>query len=150
MNNRLDNSKRLIDNDIWKSYKGSKHFKKYPVENREEFKLIVKEIFKVIGEQLLTKPAGVFIKNFGYFFIWKIPVKRPYALTTQGKPITLKYNIYTDMYSYSPIFKPAKRFRGWFMDNSFNSNIKSGLHNKLINESKVYKTFVNTFKNLLH
>ena len=57
--------------------------------------------------------------------------------------------MYTDNYSYAPIFKSSKKFKAWFMDSTFNFNIKKGLYNNLVNKRKVYKMYASTFNKLL-
>lgn len=149
MNSRTGNSVRLLDNFLWKRYKKVARYKKYQLESREELKAIVKMIFQVIAEKLVTNEAGVFIRNFGYFFIWKIPNRNlRYSITQKGEDIKTKANFYTDNYMYSPIFVPDNTLKGWSMDNTFNNTLKQDL-SKQLNAGKKYKTYIHTFKNLL-
>ena len=140
---------RILDNNIWEEYKKTNPSNKVKFDNREEFKKVVKEIFKVISEQILEKKAGVLIRGLGYFFIWKIPRKIKYGLYKRGESIDYKYNHYTDMYMYSPTFLPAKSLEGWSFDTSFNHNIKKGLKKNLLNRI-VYKMFPFSFKSILN
>ena len=104
MNNRTDKPKRLIDYDLWKFYKSNRKVKKNSITNFNELKLITKEIFKVIAEDMVEKTAGVFIKGLGYFFIWKIPVKRPYAILKKGQKIRVKVqHVYRQLFICSNI-----------------------------------------------
>lgn len=149
MNSRTGNSFRLLDNFLWKRYKKVARYKKYQVENREELKAIVKTIFQVIAERLVENEAGVFIRNFGYFFIWKIPNRNlRYSITTKGEEVKTRPNFYTDNYMYSPIFLPDTSIKSWSMDNTFNNSFKQEL-SKELNTGKRYKTYMYTFKNLL-
>ena len=148
MNSRVANNTRLLDNSIWNEYNKKYISKKYKFESREEFKKVIKEIFKVIAKNLIEKEAGVLLRNFGYFFIWKIPQKMKYSITERGKNVVEKYNMYTDNYMYSPQFLGGSNMSQWSMDNTFNYNIKKNLKSKLLS-GKHYKMFVNTFKSLI-
>lgn len=149
MNSRTGNSIRLLDNYIWKRYRKHARYKKYQVENREELKNIVKCIFEVIAEKLIENSAGVFIRNFGYLFVWKIPNRNlRYSITPKGEQVIEKVNYYTDNHMFSPIYVPDKTMKGWSMDNTFNNTLKKELSVQL-NSGKEYKTYINTFKNIL-
>ena len=149
MNNRTGNSIRLLDNFLWRRYKKVARYKKYQLGNREELKTIVKIIFQVIAEKLVENEAGVFIRKFGYFFIWKIPNRDlRYSITKQGEELKTKSNFYTDNFMYSPILLPDNTIQGWSMDNTFNNTLKQNL-SKQFNAGKNYKTYMYTFKNLL-
>ena len=149
MNNRTGKTIRVLDNKIWKEFKKTYPPKKYDCADREELKKIVKEIFKVISEKLVKSKAGVIISGFGYLFNWKIPKKMQYSLTPKGKNIIKKYNYYTDMYMYSPLFLPNSTFEGWSMDHTFNDSLKQDLKENLQNGKK-YKMYLYSFKNLLY
>jgi len=149
MNNRTGNSTRLLDNFLWSRYKKVARYKKHKLESREELKMIVKTIFQVIAEKLVDNEAGVFIRKFGYFFIWKIPNRGlRYSITKKGEELKTKPNFYTDNFMYSPIFLPDNSLQGWSMDNTFNNTLKQDL-SKQLNAGKNYKTYMHTFKNLL-
>jgi len=149
MNSRTGKSIRILDNLIWKEYQKKSRYKKYKLDNREELKIIVKEIFKVVSEKILSNTGGVFIRGFGYLFNWKIPNnKLLYSTTVAGKEVEKNFNYYTKNYMYSPTFVPVKKLEGWSMDNTFNRQFKKNLKTELVNGKK-YKTYIYSFQNLL-
>jgi len=146
-NNRVGKSHRILANTIWKEYKKTTPPKKYSFANREELKTVVKEIFKVIAERLVENEGGVLIRNFGYFFNWKVPKQMQYTLTSKGKYVQ-KFNLYGNKAMHLPTFVPSTDMEGWSMDNTFNRELKKELSHKL-NNGKKYKMFAYTFKSII-
>ena len=149
MNSRTGKTTRVLDNNIWKEYNKTNPPQKYQLENREELKKIVKQIFKTIAEEIIEKKAGVLIRGLGYFFNWKVPKKMKYTITRKGKAPEERYNFDTDMYMTLPTFLPADDFKMWSMDATFNRTLKKALRTKLVNGFK-YNIYPYTFKKILN
>lgn len=145
---KLTGSIRFLDDVIYTEYRKYRPPSTLKCKDRNELKKIARTIFEVISEHLLNKSTGVFIKNFGYFFIWKIPRKLPYNIQVKGGKVEECYNYKTGNYMYSPVYLPAHKHKGWSMDNTFNNTFKDKLKDKLLSGFK-YKTYLYSLSGLL-
>lgn len=139
---------RVLDDSIYTEYLKYRLPKKLKCKDRNELKKIVKSIFEVITENLIEKKYGVYIEGFGYFFIWKIPRKLTYNVMKKGEGVEENFNYKTGNYMYSPVFIANRYYRGWSMDNTFNTTFKKKLKNKILSGFK-YKTYLNSLKGFM-
>lgn len=120
------------------------------IKNRDEFYMVMKAFCNEIAEQLVQKDAGVFIKDLGYFFVWRIPRKLVYRRQTTGKKIEEIFNLRTGNYIYSPVFVPkiTPWLRFWSMDSTFSSGVGRGIRDRLMKGER-YKMFLSTLRQYL-
>jgi len=128
----------LLSQDLAKPYNAyakRKPISKYDKPDKHELRRIVGAIFKEIGEQIVKSKGGVFIKNFGYFFVWKTALKTTYGrMYKHNKEREEYYNHHSGHYLYKPTFLPAagkSHLRFWSMDNKFSAPVKNGINKQL-------------------
>lgn len=152
-NNQLKEIRSVINRFSYKHYNNyfKKNPKKYRMSNREEWFKFCNDFLEVVAENIVDREAGVMLKGFGYFFVWRVPKKMQYSLMKAGKEKTEHYSFHTDNHMYSPIFQPlispANYLRFYSMDNAFSKPIKKGISKKLKN-GESYKNYVYTYKKL--
>lgn len=118
---------------------------------RKELFLIVRVLLKHVAKNIVERTGGVFIRNLGYFFVWKIPRRMLYQRRTKGKKIEEHFNYITDHHMYSPIFMSSggnSNLRSWLMDNKFSENVKKGIQAR-INSGFKYRMYPFSLKKLL-
>lgn len=91
--------------------------KKYKVEGYRELRKVIVNILKIIRKNFVNRKAGVAIKNFAYFFVWKAPRKNSYLDEHNNE----SYNYHTNGHNYYLVMMPYNKFRGWQMDWKFTS-----------------------------
>lgn len=114
------------------------------IRGRDTYVEFVQDFFKIVSEHLLNNVGGVYIKDLGYFFIWRIPRKMRFLSFTKDSCVS-RYNFHTDHGVYLPVFIAEKANFYWSMDKRFDRNIKRGLRDRLRKGIK-YKMFVSSLK----
>lgn len=159
-------------NKIIKMTKMHKAFRQgsRPIINKEEFRVTYKEYIKSkgkkgigdkleihklgvaimdeIAEQMLEHPGGLLLKDFGYFFVYRIEKKLRKRITPKGEKQRYLYSHHTDNHVYSPLFIPdkSKYKRVWTMDGAFSTPFKKRLQEKLLKGDR----FMNLYPELKH
>jgi hypothetical protein len=142
---------RFLDRYTYTRYAQYKRDKKVSKENGVDlrgYKKIGAEIFREIGNQLVEREGGVFIKNFGYFFNAR--------LYYSGI-----YNLGNGNYIFQPLYK-NRVFRPlfiadasniehtfWNIEGKFSATITSRIGEKVKN-GKRYKAYFHTMRPLLN
>jgi len=101
-------------------------------------KRIIKKFFLVLYRHFLNNQAGVFIKNFGYFFISRRPERKVLRYNINGKVFYSKALMNLGAH-YQPSFLPIRKdasFSQWSMDRAFTNALKRRLR-KFTNENRV-------------
>jgi nucleoid DNA-binding protein len=100
---------------------------------REEWKKIIMPFLKVMQKDIVENEAGVFIDNFGYFFIMR---------HTNRISKRVKFNkIHGEGRRYTPSFAPIRKdniLNTWTMDFGFSSILTNKVNNK-IDQGEKYK-----------
>ncbi len=147
----------LLSQDLaapYNAYAKKKKISKYLKPDKHELRLIVKTIFEEIGKQMVESKGGVFIRNFGYFFVWKTPHKDTYGKHYKHniEKDTELYNHHSQHYVYKPTFIPAgghNNLRYWSMDNKFSKPVRDGI-NRQIRSGHKYTSYVYTLRKPLN
>lgn len=135
----------------YNAYCKRKKISKYEKVDKITLIKIAGNILKEIGNQLVEAKGGVFIKNFGYFFIWKTQAKGTYGEKYKHNKDGANYNYATNNYYYKPIFIPSGgpyNMRYWSMDNRFNLGLRKRIKEKLVSGYK-YRMYVHSLRSLL-
>lgn len=136
--------KNIVKRDKYREYKNNTP-KELLIKGRETFLALYREFFKEIKNELIKRDAGVFIEDFGYFFIWKMPRKMVYKYFTKEEGLVEDYNHHSDNFKYSLQFYPCKKnFKYWSMDNSFRKDLKKEVSIQIKNGKK-YKMYLDAF-----
>ena len=101
-------------------------------------KRIIKKFFLTLYRHFLDNQAGVFIKNFGYFFISRRPERKVLRYNFHGKVYYSKALMNLGAH-YQPSFLPIRKdtaFNQWTMDRAFTHALKRRLR-KFTNEKRV-------------
>lgn len=136
----------------YNEYVRKKRIAKRDRVDKYELMKIAMAIFKEIGLQITETRGGVFIKNFGYFFIWKTNRKMTFGTKYKWNNKRPQYNHHSEYYRYMPVFYPAGgplNLRFWTMDYKFHHKVKSGIKIKLKQGFK-YRMYAHTLKKLLN
>jgi hypothetical protein len=137
----------------YNAYAKIKPISKYDKPDKHELRRIAGAILSEVGEQLVKSKGGVFIKNFGYFFVWKTALKTTYGREYKHNTERIEYfNHHTDQYLYKPTFIPAagkSHLRFWSMDNKFSSVVRDGI-NKQLRAGHKYVNYMFTLRKLLN
>lgn len=129
------------------AYYRKRKFSKYEKASADEFSKICSAILKEIATQIIESRGGVFIKNFGYFFVWRTQRRAP-----SKHFVGDLYNYHTNHYMYKPVFVPAAgptNMKFWSMDNKFSRYVKQGIAKKLRGGFK-YRGYIYTIGKLLN
>lgn len=130
-----DNHKLVVKSEITlsprlhKFYRWNTKFKKKITLSR--YKAFMKRFLRRMMEKLLFNQAGVFIENFGYFFMHLRPVPRKHR---KRKPSVFNRNEI-----YLPMFMPIRKdgvLHQWTMDRMFTQGFRARL-NRRVNTEKV-------------
>lgn len=127
----------LLSERAYQYYKDhSKADKKYSIH---AFYRVIKFVFKRMKHYLTRNETGIFIKNFGYFFIMMYPKRR----VTKYMAMRIK----NKGHSFEPMFLPIRKdvaLRTWTMRKSF---FRSGSLGWYLYSGKKYRmayTYLNT------
>lgn len=108
--------------------------------------------FQIISEQLLEKPGGVHIHNFGYFCVLQRPKRKAIKYKNKYGYTKENFNTKTKSYVYNLVFLPTKHIRGslsvWSMDRTFNRSVRMKLRKKLRSGVR-YKNYIFTLSSAL-
>jgi hypothetical protein len=132
-----------LENPI--SVRGYEYYKKR-VENpmtREKWQMFMKQFLKRLSNSLTENEAGVFIKKFGYFCIFKHPKKK---VNKGGYK-----NIHTMGHLYLPTFIPIRKdatMQQWTMDRAFHKGMVNMKMGNQLRAGKKYKTAFTVLQNL--
>ena len=132
-------------------YAASKRTLKKDRAKKEELREIMPRIFELIGESMIDSKGGVFIRNFGYFFIFKSKRQDPIPIIRTGKPVEYAYQYHTDLYRYHPTFlgdNGVSDLKYWTMDYNFTSKVRKQV-NKRLREGFKYRSYLYTMRKLL-
>ena len=137
--------------NFFKFYKieNKKIGKKRKFDNLQEIKEVSDIIFKLISEKITENDGGVIIDNFGYFGIWRTPIKKIYRNVMQGFENEYFINPHTDNHLYLPIFIPKRNISEWSMDKTFTNSITTEMSKKL-KAGKKYTFHKSLFDNLFN
>lgn len=140
----------LFDYDFYTIYnKLKKKVKKaLRINNRSEYLAFCRLFFRIIGEEIREREAGVSIKGLGYFYIYLIPRKMPVKYWGKDNRRTERIMHNTGGRIYTYCFIPAKKFEYWSMDNTFSKPLKEDLFNRL-NGGQRYNGYPYTIKKLI-
>lgn len=146
--------RKILDYKTHKSYVQYRRKKKLVkgtfARDRKELELILCEITKVIGDNMVKRDAGVLIKGLGYFFNWMMPYKKfPYKYM-QGQDRSFYKNHHTEQRLYTLIFLPKEKscFKDWSLDLQFSEKIKQGVKDRLLSGFR-YKGYPYSLQNLM-
>lgn len=117
-----------------------KRISKYEKLRREDYEKIAAELFKEIANRLIYGVGGVFLKNFGYFFIWKTPRRDSYK-NWKGEDV---YHHISGNQKYRVQFVSSggyNNLRFFSMDGTFTGTLKKKLVANL-NAGFKYKTYL--------
>lgn len=120
--------------------------KKFKVGDFRELRKVMVSLFRVIKSNFIKRKAGVAIKNFAYFFVWKAPRKNSYLDRYNNQ----SYNYHTDMYNYYLVMMPYTKFKGWQMDWRFTDGEK-GLTRQISHKIKSgyrYKAYPHSLRKI--
>ena len=135
-------------------YAKRKKMSRYDKPDKDLLVKIVKEILDEVAYQMVHSKGGVFIKNFGYFFVWKTTKKAMFNKygVIHRKDVDGYFNHHTGQYIYKPAFITAGgpiNLNFWSMDNKFSTYVKDGI-NKQLRAGHKYKTYMHSLKKLLN
>lgn len=120
--------------------------KKFKVGDFRELRKVMVSLLKVIKSNFIERKAGVAIKNFAYFFVWKAPRKNSYLDRHNNQ----SYNYHTDMHNYYLVMLPYTKFKGWQMDWRFTDGEK-GLTRQISHKIKSgyrYKAYPHSLRKI--
>ena len=127
------------------SVRGYEYYKKR-TENplkRSEWQVFMKAFLRRMSGHIVENDAGVFIKKFGYFCIFKHPRKR---INRGGFR-----NIHTMGHLYLPTFIPIRTdnaMQQWTMDRTFHKGMINMKMGNQLRRGKKYKTAFTVLQNL--
>jgi nucleoid DNA-binding protein len=108
--------------------------------------------FNIISDQLLEKPGGVYIHNFGYFCILQRPKRKAIKYKNKYGYTKENFNTKTKSYVYNLVFIPVKHIRNslsvWSMDRTFKRSVRMRLRMKLRSGVR-YKNYIYTLSTSL-
>jgi len=146
----LVNCITLIKNQKFHTFCREKILPSIPDITTEEIKIIYKEALKTIAYRMVHNEAGVFIKDYGYFSVFRYPQKRIIE-KYNGKEMKRYTNLHTDGVLYSLSFIPIRKdnaLKVWQMDKTFLvKKISRVLYYQLI-DGKKYKSAYTPLQNL--
>lgn len=111
---------------VYKHYKLNRRNKDF-ITYKYDWKPMISKFFKVFRKHLLENESGVFIKDFGYFFIM-----RHDRLTKRIK----FQKIHAEGKKYNPVFAPIRKdilFDTWTMDYGFSNTITQNMYENIEN-----------------
>lgn len=119
------------------------------ISHKNYHRKIINLFYGKIGESLIEKEGGVFIKGLGYFTVIMYPKKHTVKVPYQKEEFA---NFKTNNYLYLPTFfglaKKNPLINFWVMDRTFSRRlVKAKLHKALISGKK-FKTYVSTLLSL--
>lgn len=117
---------KMLAPRIYKHYKLNRKNKDF-LTYKDDWKPMISKFFKVFREHLLNNESGVFIKDFGYFFIM-----RHENLTKRIK----FQKIHAEGKRYTPMFAPIRKdglLDTWSMDYGFSTTIKDRMYENIEN-----------------
>jgi hypothetical protein len=125
-----------------------KQKKKVGLTDKAEIHKLGVAIMREISIQALEYPGGLLLKDFGYFFIYRIEKKLRKRITPKGQKHRYLYSHHTNNHVYSPLFIPVNtRYKKmWTMDGTFSKKFKRRLHDKL----KSGERFLNFYPDFKH
>jgi len=132
--NKLVKSEDTLSERFHKYYRWNTKYKKKITLGR--LKKFLKKFFKQMMIHLIDNKSGVFIENFGYFFIHLRPTKR--QSMSKRKP-----NIFNRNKMYLPMFVPIRKdgaLNQWTMDRMVSMGVHNRLNNKASQEIVSYKS----------
>lgn len=112
-----------------KYYKMKTKFKKKITLSR--IKKFIKRFLRYMSKHIIGSKAGVFIKNFGYFFISRRPKRQVRKYRINGQTVYSKQIMNLGSH-YLPCFIPIRKdglMHQWTMDRAFSGDITSPLRN---------------------
>ena len=111
---------------------------KYPILFLE-WKKLCRAFFKVARRHVLENEAGLFIKNFGYFFI-----ARNLVLSQR-----IKYNnISAEGRKHTPMFAPIRKdtvLDTWLMDYNYNHSFETQLYDNIAKGTRYKMAYSNLY-----
>ena len=111
---------------------------KYPILFLE-WKKLCRAFFKVARRHVLENEAGLFIKNFGYFFI-----ARNLVLSQR-----IKYNnISVEGRKHTPMFAPIRKdtvLDTWLMDYNYNHSFETQLYDNIAKGTRYKMAYSNLY-----
>lgn len=142
---------RFLDRYSYSKYAQFKREKQIPKEEGVDlkgYKKIGSEIFREIGNQIVERPGGVFIRNFGYFFNARFYYN---GLLNLGNG-----NIITQPLYKNKVFKPMFiadaldiEHTFWNIEGKFSTTITGRVTKEALNGRK-YKAYFYSMRPLLH
>lgn len=111
--------------------------------NRKKWQAFMKKFLKRMSNNITENEAGVFIKKFGYFCIFKHPRKK---VNKGGYK-----NIHTMGHLYLPTFIPIRKdalMQQWTMDRAFHKGMVNMKMGNQLRAGKKYKTAFTVLQNL--
>jgi len=111
--------------------------------NRKKWQAFMKKFLKRMSNSITENEAGVFIKKFGYFCIFKHPRKK---VNKGGYK-----NIHTMGHLYLPTFIPIRKdalMQQWTMDRAFHKGMVNMKMGNQLRAGKKYKTAFTVLQNL--
>jgi hypothetical protein len=133
-NKKLAKSEDTLSERFHKYYRWNTKYKKKITLSR--YKKFLKKFFKQVMLHLINNKSGVFIENFGYFFMHMRP--KTIRVVRKRKP-----NIFNKSEVYLPMFFPIRKdaaLNQWTMDRMFSRGIKERLNRKVNTEKVIYKS----------
>jgi len=132
-----------LENPI--SVRGYEYYKKRTENplNRQAWTKFMKQFLKRMSNSITENEAGVFIKKFGYFCIFKHPRKK---VNKGGYK-----NIHTMGHLYLPTFIPIRKdalMQQWTMDRAFHKGMVNMKMGTQLRAGKKYKTAFTVLQNL--
>jgi len=116
---------------------------------QDDYKKVINSFYGKIGEALVEKEGGVFIKGLGYFSIIMYPKKGITKVPYNPDGFT---NFKTDNYLFLPTFFGQARnnplINFWVMDRTFSRRLVKAKLSKALLSGKKFKTYVSTLLSL--